>query len=703
MTALRRVLPHALVPVLYGLAAVVLLGSDVVTRCGDTIFGGAGDSTAGLIWLEWNYDVLDALPWRGTTPLLNAPQGAPLWQPFYVTALVLMLPMWVVSQVVGPVCSWNVGVIAGLLLDGWIMYLFVRWLTKNAPLALVAGLAFLLLPHHYQKAHAHLAYVHSWVFVLILWSTLRLLQRATLGRGALLGLSIATACYLDGYYLLIATTFGAASGLLVLLAAARDRSELIARLRAGLAAAVVLGVALVPIFFTLATSRSTISGAIERSPNDVATYSARPWEYVLPARHHPLLPPELGAWQDRHLHESNYSEQTLYLGAIPLTGAVAAIVSLLFRRHRARPVAAGPSTSAVVGIVAVAALFCLVMSAPPRIAIGGIVVPMPSGVISGALPFWRVYARFVAPIAVCVITLASVVAAMALSRGRPEMRLRLSIVAAAVLAGLVVLDFLPPRPPLNFSYERDTPAEYEWLDDRPANQIIAEYPLDIPPLPNHITYLSYQRTHQQRLVNGAPAGTRGAHLAAGLAGLADPQTVPALAGLGVRYVVLHPTTFGHPVDDAAIPADLRLVHDSPTGRVYEVDRTVAAAAALAPGAGFHATDTSPALTSSRWMRDRATLEIRRLGRRPTSSFSVSFEAVSFGEPRRLEIRQRRRVVWAGEVSADQATPIAFEVDGTSDLQLRATPRAVPIEQLIPETNDDRRVAISIARLAVTDR
>jgi hypothetical protein len=690
---LPTVLAHLAVPLVYAGVTLVLLGPSVVTRCGDTLFGGAGDSTAGLIWLEWNYDVLHALPFRGTTPLLNAPFGAPLWQPFYMTALVLMLPMWVTSQLVGPVCSWNLAVLSGFVLDGWIMFLFLRWLTRNVPVAFLAGFAFVLLPYHYQKASGHLAYVHTWVFVLILWAGLRVARRPSIPRGAALGAAVALACYVDGYYLLIATVFGGAVALLAALAAPRD-TRTSDRIAAVVATGVVLAVCLVPVLLVLATSASTISAAVERSSSDVVVYSARASEYVLPARHHPLLPEAIGSWEDRHLHESNYSEQTLYLGALPMIGTLAAIV-LAVRRRRAGPLAV--AIRPLVLVAGGAAFAALVMSAPPKVAVAGVVVPMPSGIVSGVLAFWRVYARFFLPVVVCVLTLAAAALATALGSFGPR-RTRASLVAVGLLAPLVVLDYLPPRPPPTFSYERDTPAEYRWLDDRPPNQIIAEYPLDPPPLPNHITYLSYQRTHQQRLLNGAVTGTDDGELQRGLAGLADPQTVPALATLGVRFVVIHSTAFGHPVDEATLPPSLTRVFAAPTVSIYRVASQAAGAAALAPADGFHPTDTTD-FVSSRWMRATATLDLRVF--EEVGPLRVSFKAISFGKPRRLVVRQGQRVAWSGDVPADVTRDVTFEIDGNGGaLDLRATPGAVPIERLLPETHDARPVTINIAELAI---
>ncbi|HUP85256.1 MAG TPA: hypothetical protein VM143_06275 [Acidimicrobiales bacterium] len=693
---LPTVVGHLVVPLFYAAVAVVLLGPGIVTRCGDTIFGGAGDSTAGLIWLEWNYDVLHALPFRGTTPLLSAPVGAPLWQPFYVTSLLLMLPMWATSRVVGPVCSWNVAIISGFVLDGWIMFLFVRWLTKNVPVSLLAGFAFVLLPYHYQKASGHLAYVHTWVFVLILWAGLRVAQRPSIRRGFALGGAVALACYVDGYYLLIATIFGGTVAVLAVVAPHRDQVGVGERVKAILAAGIVLAAALVPVLFVLATRTNTISAAVERSSSDVVVYSARVSEYVLPARHHPLLPESIASWEDRHLHESNYSEQTLYLGALPMVGTLAAI-GLAVRRRRAEPLAV--HFRGVIVVAGGAAFFALVMSAPPKVAIGGAIVPMPSGMVSSVLAFWRVYARFFLPVAVCVLSLAAAALSVPLAAlGRR--RTIASCAAVAVIGPLVVLDYLPPRPPPTFSYARDTPAEYQWLDDRPPNQIIAEYPLDPPPLPNHITYLSYQRTHQQRLLNGAVAGTDTGYLERGLAGLADPQTVPALAQLGVRFVVIHPTTFGHAVDATTLPPSLTKVFTAPTGDVYRVAASgVDGPAALAPAEGFHDTDTT-GFTSSRWMRTAATLDLHLFER--SGPLLASFKAISFGTPRRLVIRQGGRVVWSGDVPADAARDITFSIDGgRGALDLRATPGAVPIERLLPDTHDGRPVTINVGGLGVT--
>ncbi|MGI8792432.1 MAG: hypothetical protein ACR2H3_04555 [Acidimicrobiales bacterium] len=674
-------------------ATVAAVGIRPVTECSTTIFGGPGDATAGMIWLQWNYEELNAAPLKGHTPLINAPDGGDLWRPIFVTSGVVMLPTWVATQVVGPVCSWNLAVISGFVLSGLAMFGLATWLTGHRGAALVAGYAYAFSPFAVRKAEGHVDYVHLWVFPLIIWALLAAWRRPTRRSALIAGGAIALAGYIDGYYLLTATVMAGAlvvGGIITKFRTA-SRAELARYVRLSLLSAVVAGACLLPIGFVLATSSSEVSSSVERTLGDVNIYSARPWEFVLPARTHPVFSNYFGSWQDRHLHESNYVEQTLYVGLTVIALAGVTVVAAA-RRHRPRSLAVPIRQLAIIlgtGVV-VAGLF----SAPPKVDAGFVDLSFPSGLVYSVIPFWRVFARFFIPLHAALVPLAAV--GVALLAGRSRLR-SITVVTAALLVVSFDLLAVPPRP--TWSYATETPSVYRWVAAEDDSGIVANYPLVDPPLSPHLTYLTYQRIFDRPMLNGAETGTRSWQLTAALIGLNDPQTLPVLRRLGVTTVILHPSLYGQALE-AGPPAPPGLIERfrGEFGTAYDIAPGPSAVAALTIGDGFLFGE-SEGFASQRWMGTEATLGLRRFGR-TKPPLEVSFEAVSFAEPRRLTITQDGQTIWRGEISSDRRTKVTFRTTSTSTLRLQASPEAVPIGSVLKATGDGRIVSINLSMLSV---
>lgn len=680
------------------LALTVLhLGPQPVTECGGTLYGGPGDSTAGMIWLLWNYDELDALPFEARTPLVDAPDGGELWRPIFATSLVVMLPAWGAAQIVGPVCAWNTLVIAGFVASASAMCGFVCWLTRHRGAAFVAGYAFAFTPFALRKAEGHLNYVHLWIFPMILWALLWAAQRRSWRRAALAGLVIGMAGYVDGYYLLMATVTAAAllCGLLLEIARRRAWPEVRDWLALALVATATSLVVLAPIGAILLTSSSQVSEAVTRSISDVAIYSARPWEYVLPARTHPVFSSIFGSWQDRHLHESNYSEQTLYLGVSVILLAAIGAVAVLRGRMRFRP-GGDPARTRMAGLALLAvAAIGLAFSAPPRMPV--VDLPTPSSLVYGIAPFWRVFARFFIPVDAAVVALAGF--GLAKLAGPPSWKTARGILVCTVAAMIVAFDLLaaPPRPQWSYA---EGPEVYRWLDTEPADEgIVANYPIVDPPLDAHLTYLTYQRVHERPILNGASTGSESWQLKASLIGLADPQTIPTLRRLGVTTVVVH-RQYLPGLGEAKVPPELIRRFTSPFADAYDIKAGPDATAALTIGEGFHVGELE-GLHSQRWMGTTAELGVRYF--EPSAAVDVAFSAVSFATPRRLTVTQAGQVLWEGRISADTRTPVAFRASGQAPIILRTSPKAVEIGSVLKGTNDGRIVSINLSRLDASAR
>jgi len=98
--------------------------------------------------------------------------------------------------------------------------------------------------------------------------------------------------------------------------------------------------------------------------------------------------------------------------------------------------------------------------------------------------------------------------------------------------------------PLVFSYSRDVPAVYYDIKNDKNINAIAEYPLDRPGVEHDslVYYLTMQAVHQKKLLNSVTTTSGSEPVQIALKDLADPQTLPALRYLGIKYVVIHGMT-----------------------------------------------------------------------------------------------------------------------------------------------------------------
>lgn len=666
----RKVVLYASLATVLYLAVAVLLMRPAITNCSTTIMGHGGDSTAGGVWSSWNYQKLDASPFTTETPLVGAPGKGVLWRPLLVTSLEWRLPVWSLTHLVGPVCSWNIAILAAFLLDGLAMFGLAYWLTRRPLVALAAGYAYAFTPFHIVKSYGHIAYIHTWAFPLLVWAVLALSRRPNARRAVLVAAALAIAFYTDGYYILLASVTAVVLAVASLAGSWRAREVFVARLRGLLLAAGLAFVFVLPVTLTFVGAKGSIDASVTRSVGELDTYGARVTEYVLPAQSHPVFQKYTKDYQDRHLHGSNYSEQSLYLGWTVLLPAVGAAI-LGFRRRifEARW---------LIALAVVAFVFSLPRHVGP--------IPTPLQLLFHVTPYWRVAGRFFIVVDTAVVTLAAIGLAWA-ARGRWR-----TIVPLAALP-LIAFDLLATSPLPSFSYADDSPEAYHWLADVPGDPIVAEYPLLPEPSSAMLTYLTYQPLHEKRLFNGAPQGSPRAELERSLFALDDPQTVPSLRALGVAYVVIHTDFFDPRLTTVTVPG-LEEVHSSGSMRVLRLLDGERAQQALTIGDGFGPNEAT-GLSGGRWMGDKGTLHVWHFDGGGAGEVEAGFTAGSFGRPRTVTVVQRSRVLWSGTV--DQSTPVRFVADGRGPIEVRTDPGSQRIGD-VTGTDDDRRVSLYVTGL-----
>lgn len=387
------------------------------------ILGWQGDSVQYAYMTGWVGQslLLGQSPIRD--PRLNYPDGLSLAAtdaPF-----ISMLAVAPATWALGPVFGYNLIVLISGLLSGYFCYLWVRSISGSRLGGLLAGLAFLLAPYRLAHAYGHLQLVSTQGLPLFFWA----LDRAILAPRprALLALAGATALVgaLSQYYAVICLITGPIYALLAL-AWVREAPLRIDLRRAswlaGTALSVAAGAALgaLPYLLTLGDRIYT-----PRAVETTRMWSADPLNFALPSRLHPLW----GALVDQLRPEPLWIEKTLYLGAVALVLALAALW---------RPGALGARRWVWLGVALWAALLAL-----------GTDLHLDGRPVSEDAPIWlpayylaqlpfidlmRTWSRF-GVVALLFVALLAGLGAARLARGRAW--------AGALLIALLLLD-VPP-------------------------------------------------------------------------------------------------------------------------------------------------------------------------------------------------------------------------------------------------------------------
>jgi len=525
------------------------------TDCTNTIHG-LGDSTAGPVWRE---------SLKPSQPLLggyenatNYPTGESLYSPVGFVSLTETAALTLASKIVGPVCSYDMSNVMGYLTTSIIMFAFIFYLTKSRWIGFLAGYAVAFTPYVQSKIGGHPSYAYGSLLIALIWLVLHTVKTRKLLYAVLLAVVMGTCAYFDPYFILLSgTVLGPMLGVWTVYALLRSRSEkeyraiawdTIKVLLVGVGIFVVL---LAPLAYVSVKNEHTISSTVGNSRGSVfqaaMLCSNTPLDYLLPDPYNTHLVDIFGqkfiAKDISFRHwcgpgESRVSVSLTMLGVILLGVIVIAWEWINGRRANLRRLFVYDPGLLSLMIVAVG-LAALLIGLPPHV--GGL--RMPSDLILKLTSTWRIFAREYMAVDIAVVILFAIVL-KCFSSIRPAKEHKL--IAAAILVGLFVLilgeyQITTPFDPLVFNYARDVPTVYHQIKNDKDIKAIAEYPIDRLGIEydSIVYYLTMQTYHGKSLFDSALASDYKGDIHVALKDLTDPQTLPALRYLGIKYVVIH--------------------------------------------------------------------------------------------------------------------------------------------------------------------
>jgi hypothetical protein len=560
---------------------------------------------------------------------LNAPEG--LQQPWVenLSGLPSNALLFGLGYIFGAVAGSNVFLWLSYVMSGLSIFLLTRRLFGSFGAALLAGFAFAFFPWAVDKLNGHYQYMDGWVLVLGVWRMLELADRPTVRNALIAGSAVAFGMWWTPYFILIGGVGFVVMEIVVLGAGILRRGFWPAFRGAALA-----GVPIVVVFGGLGVlavvAGGSETGALRaQSIQDLYAYSARWAEWFLPDRNNLIFGGATSPYLVSHLHGSNFSESSLYLGisvvALSAAGAWLAARGIWMRRRQA---AADMRVVAVVSGVLLA-LVAAWFSSPPKIHFLGIWVPTPSDVVFQFTSTWRVYTRFVELIELGLcIPMAFAIAKLLAHRSRP-----VALALFGTLAVVLILD-LWARPPIRTVSTKAPPA-YVWLRDHPGG-IVADYPINPAVYPDYAD-LFWQSYDGHPLLQGYAANSETESMKLDLANLAEPSTAGYLADLGVKYVVVHPGDPG--ADLQTVRRDHYIIRfASPSGSVWQVGASPAPTRVDALD-GFSVVEGA-AGAQYRWIAASPGVLGVYARNCSTCTGTVRFEAGSNAQPRIMTVREQ---------------------------------------------------------------
>ena len=675
----RKVLQLAFATCFY-FAFACYLTWPLISHLSTTIYGGPGDAYGAI---SLNGALVDHhhnpfLP--GTISQWAAPEGQPVAWARDLASLPNVSLQYVLTVAVGPVAGLGLYALLGYTATGAAMFLFVRRLTDNAYVALLCGWMFAFFPFAVINGIGHDDFLHGWVLVVAAWRLLELHWAPTRRNALLAAFAVALSMWWTPYFILFGGVayFGALVASLLL--AWRDR-----RLRAVLPAQ-ALTAAIIVVFLALLASLSLgqSGGSLGLRTNTLANfnaYSARPLEYVIPDGQSPLFGSATAGYLASHLHGSNGSESTLYVGDITIILALIAGVALVRRNLE-------PRLRAATVILAAVTLVALLASAPPEGTVLGVTIPFPSHFIMKVTTTWRAYSRFVIVVMLGLTALAGI-GLQQLLAGRSR-RWRFTVMVAAAV--LLPLDLWSR---IHATTSPSVPAVYKVLAREPRG-LTAEYPL-VPFGYNLYLDLFYQHVHQMPIINGYLQGTLQEHRALSLATLSSPSVAPRLAALGVRYVIVNaaPNPYGLPPPGTPREGFRRIYSDG-YASLYAVTARPAGPALAAVDASFSDNEPTPDGGVANWLEDsRGAIELA--GNCDRCKGVLRFTLTSFARPRTVTVAAGRKVLTTRVVTTGTHFVLPITYGPTRRVTISTMPG--PESQKTPITSDSRSVSVQLSGLS----
>lgn len=610
----KRVIAIALLAFIIFATVAVVLTAPLAARMSRDYFNPTfSHDGVGTIWLTWYSNYARSQGWTGNiTTFVAYPFGyntRAIYYPLTNGVLVIM------ARAIGAQASYNLLTLSTFPLAGLVMFLLLYYITSSAAASFLGSFIYAFSPWHTARTFDQVGLAQIYVLPLFLIAVIYFWRRksviSALAVSAALLIAIFTDFHLGLFCGLLLITWG-----LAVFLKERVESREPLRLRrpfikretikaVGMAAlAVILALAVAtPVLLNLFYKDPlVITETQERSIEVTASYSSRPWNYVVPPAYALIWRWWTNDFVSKHEGKSGVHEVTAYPGLVTFFMAGAAVY-FTFRRKKkphkepedsdadgaddneaASPAEDAPvrdaktrggmdlaRTTVYFGIIT--AVIAFILSMPPVVKIGSVQIPTPSIVMRALAPFFRFYSRWALVVTFSLALMAGIGLFM-LVRSRGWSGVKAGAVCLVLIA-LFAID-VTIIPPLRARDITNVPKVVTDLARYPKQQPVAFYPLSPGRYFIPLQYDYYQTFHKHPMLNGSKPGTKGDLYQAVLKDLYAPYTPEMLKGLGIDKVVvingywkiMYPV--GLKFDPSKMPDGYKLLRKTADGYIFDV-------------------------------------------------------------------------------------------------------------------------------------
>jgi hypothetical protein len=484
------------------------------------LFASQGDATAGFLWLNFADPGIN--PFLSPTDYVNYPYGESLGGPTFIAYTALWLPLRFMSFLFGPIAGLNIVMYWGYVSAALASYWLLKRLTGSVSVGLFAGFATAFVPYAIYKSSGHLAYIFSYVFVLIVAGFIGVWSKPTKLRALLFAGAIALAFYTDGYFVLLASVLVGGlclSGILYALIVKMKWLEVWKRIKMLVLSAVFLVGMLLPIAFVQISQGDKVgemlSGARSNIRQEIKEYRSNVVDFILPAASNPFFQ-ESSLFHVMHASKNNRSnagESTNYIGFVLVLfsaiGVIMAAVWLFLRRHSSLKKINKHTRdkfllTACIFVCTVPLMFAFMFS--PEVYVFGVRIPLPGALlVHFDISLWRVMSRFFVPLHAVIAVFAAfslwvVIKTLDLRKLTKNWQNILTVGIVSIF-GLVLAGEYATRvhaDPFDFT---KVAKGYQWLKEQKNIDVIVELPV-VDPLDHRTTeYITAQVVHGKKMVN----------------------------------------------------------------------------------------------------------------------------------------------------------------------------------------------------------
>ena len=526
---------------LFFLGAAIFVTWPLLPNIASSVYGKTGDPI-GTVWsFKWFKETAllgKGSPWHyfgAAYPYGLRTSMPPVFMPFVLPSLIPR----------GEAIAYNLIVLLGIALNGFVMFLLGRKLYKRNIAAIGMGLIYMCCPYALTRAKYHLSLAQIFVFPLLLYALLCLKRNPSTANKVKVFLVLLLAFNIHPYYAFMSVLMLAILFIFFILRKLSRGSAVLKKdwplIKACILLAALALIVTIPISYIQIIASSNGLSIFKRPEGDLYTYAGQAWNYYVPSPNSLFFGAASQSFIKGKILSTNIEEFVLFLG---YTNMGLAFIGMFFWFTRKRIRTAGRLSEELersggwaIPFAVICAIIFFVWSLPPTIKLGNFTLYLPAWVAYKIVPTIRVYARFGVIVFFCVTLLSGACLAM-MDKALSSRKALLRNILLALLIVLLVSEFVEvTHNPTQVIYDQQP--IYTDVTNLPDEAVIVEYPFVASDEAYNYQYLWKQLFHGKQLLNGYGLGTEGESLRCSVLNILDQRTPGLLSYMGAEYISLH--------------------------------------------------------------------------------------------------------------------------------------------------------------------